>query len=84
MVFWIARYAVRTSRHNPQTGAPHPKGQNPGGTDETLLAMELAGTVPARGLVAGARIRVGDGFGYTVVSHKVNGNVIIRREILKA
>ena len=33
-------------QNNPRTGAPHPKGQNPEGTEATLLAMELAGTMP--------------------------------------
>ena len=42
--------------------------------------MELAGTMPARELLAGARIRGGDGFTYTVVSRQVNGDVIVRRE----
>ncbi len=32
-------------QNNPRMGAPNPKGQNPEGTEETLLAMELAGTV---------------------------------------
>ena len=67
-------------QNNPRTGAPHPKGQNPEGTEATLLAMELAGTVPARELLAGARIRGGDGFTYTVVNREVNGDVIVRRE----
>ena len=62
-------------QNNPRTGAPHPKGQNPEGTAATLLAMELAGTVPARDLLAGARIRGGDGFTYTVVSRRVNGAI---------
>ena len=35
---------------------------------------------PARNLLAGARIRGGDGFTYTVVSRQVNGDVIVRRE----
>ena len=61
-------------QNNPRTGAPHPKGQNPEGTDATLLAMELAGTVAARDLLAGARIRGGDGYAYTVVNRQVNGN----------
>ena len=42
--------------------------------------MELAGTVPARELLAGARIRGGDGLAYTVVNRRVNGDVIVRRE----
>ena len=67
-------------QNNPRTGAPHPKGQNPEGTEATLLAMELAGTVPARELLAGARIRGGDGFTYTVVNREVNSDVIVRRE----
>ena len=67
-------------QNHPRTGAPHPKGQNPEGTEATLLAMELAGTVPARELLAGARIRGGDGFAYTVVNRRVNGDVILRRE----
>ena len=67
-------------QNNPRTGAPHPKGQNPEGTEATLLAMELAGTMPARELLAGARIRGGDGFAYTVVNRRVNGDVILRRE----
>ena len=67
-------------QNNPRTGAPHPKGQNPEGTDATLLAMELAGTVAARDLLAGARIRGGDGYAYTVVNRQVNGDVIVRRE----
>ena len=67
-------------QNNPRTGAPHPKGQNPEGTEATLLAMELAGTMPARELLAGARIRGGDGFTYTVVNRRVNGDVIVRRE----
>ena len=46
--------------------------------------MELAGTVRARDLLAGARIRGGDGFGYAVVNRKVNGNVIVWQETLKA
>ena len=66
--------------NNPRTGAPNPKGQNPEGTEATLLAMELAGTVPARDLLAGARIRGGDGYAYIVVNRQVNGNVIVRRE----
>ena len=67
-------------QNNPRTGAVHPKGQNPEGTEATLLAMELAGTMPARDLLAGARIRGGDGFTYTVVNRQVNGDVIVRRE----
>jgi|TARA_B100000809_G_scaffold229495_1_gene243190 hypothetical protein len=42
--------------------------------------MELAGTVPAGDLLAGARIRGGDGYAYVVVNRQVNGNVIVRRE----
>ena len=61
-------------QNNSRTGAPHPKGQNPEGTDATLLAMELAGTVAARDLLAGARIRGGDGYAYIVVNRQVNGN----------
>ena len=61
-------------QNNPRTGAPHPKRQNPEGIDATLLAMELAGTVAARDLLAGARIRGGDGYAYTVVNRQVNGN----------
>ena len=49
-------------QNNPRTGAPHPRGQNPEGTEATLLAMELEGTMPARELLAGAKIRGGDGF----------------------
>ena len=67
-------------QNNPRTGAPHPKGQNPEGTEATLLAMELAGTVPARDLLAGAKIRGGDGFTYVVVSRQLNGGVNVRRE----
>ena len=67
-------------QNNPRTGAPHPKGQNPEGTEATLLAMELAGTVPAGDLLACARIRGGDGYAYVVVNRQVNGNVIVRRE----
>ena len=67
-------------QNNPRTGAPHPRGQNPEGTEATLLALELAGTMPARDLLAGARIRGGDGFAYTVVNRRVNGDVILRRE----
>jgi len=67
-------------QNNPRTGAPHPKGQNPEGTEATLLALELAGTMPARNLLAGAKIRGGDGFTYTVVNRRVNGEVIVRRE----
>ena len=66
-------------QNNPRTGALHPKGQNPEGTDATLLAMKLAGTVAARDLLAGARIRGGDGSTHTVVSRQVNGDVIVRR-----
>ena len=43
--------------------------------------MELAGTVPARDLLAGARIHGGDGYAYTVVNRQVNGDVIVRREM---
>ena len=67
-------------QNNPRTGAPDPKGQNPEGTEATLLAMELAGTMPARELLAGARIRGGDGYAYTVVNRQVNGDVNVRRE----
>ena len=42
--------------------------------------MELEGTMPARELLAGAKIRGGDGFTYTVVNRRVNGDVIVRRE----
>ena len=35
--------------------------------------MELAGTVPARDLLAGARIHGSDGYAYTVVNRQVNG-----------
>ena len=68
-------------QNNPRTGAPHPKNQDSEGTEATLLAMELAGTVPARELLAGARIRGGDGYAYTVVNRQVNGVVIVRRDI---
>ena len=61
-------------QNNPRTGAPHPKGQNPEGTDATLLAMELAGTVAVRDFLAGARIRGDDRYTYTVVNRQVNGN----------
>ena len=37
--------------------------------------------MPARDLLAGARIRGGDGFTYTVVNRWVNGDVIVRREV---
>ena len=67
-------------QNNPRTGAANPKGQNPEGTEATLLAMELAGTMPARNLLAGARIRGGDGFTYVVVNRQVNGDVNVRRE----
>ena len=60
-------------QNNPRTGAPHPKGQNPEGTEATLLAMELAGTVPASDLLAGTCIHGGDGYAYTVVNRQVNG-----------
>ena len=36
--------------------------------------------MPASDLLAGARIRGGDGFTYTVVNRWVNGDVIVRRE----
>ena len=65
-------------QNNPRAGDPHPRGQNPEGTEATLLAMEMAGTVPARDLLAGAKIRGGDGFTYIVVNQQVNGDVIIR------
>ena len=42
--------------------------------------MELAGTVPARDLLAVARIPGNDGYAYTVVTRQVNGDVIVRRE----
>ena len=42
--------------------------------------MELAGTMPARNLLAGARIRGGDGYAYVVVNRQVNGDVNVRRE----
>ena len=71
-------------QNNPRTGAVHPKGQNPEGTEATLLAMELAGTMPARNLLAGARIRGGDGYAdgyaYVVVNRQVNGDVNVRRK----
>jgi len=35
--------------------------------------MELAGTVPARDLLAGTCIHGGDGYAYTVVNRQVNG-----------
>jgi len=66
-------------QNNPRTGAPNPKNQDSEGTEATLLAMELAGTMPARNLLAGARIRGGDGFAYIVVNRQANGNVIVRR-----
>ena len=62
-------------QNNPRTGAPHPKGQNPEGTDATLLAMELAGTVAVRDFLTGARIRGDDRYAYTVVNRQVNGNI---------
>ena len=37
--------------------------------------------MPARDLLAGARIRGGDGFTYTVVNRWVNGDIIVRREV---
>ena len=37
--------------------------------------------MPARNLLAGARIRGGDGFTYTVVNRRINGDVIVRREM---
>ena len=70
----------KVGQNNPRTGAPHPKGQNSEGTEATLLAMELVGTMPAHELLAGARIRGGDGFTYIVVNRRVNGDVIVRRE----
>jgi len=66
-------------QNNPRTGASHPRGQNPEGTEATLLAIESAGTVPARELLAGAKIRGGDGFTYIVANRQVNGDVIVRR-----
>ena len=42
--------------------------------------MELEGTMPARELLAGAKIRGGDGFTYIVVNRRVNGDVIVLRE----
>jgi len=42
--------------------------------------MELAGTMPARNLLAGARIRGGDGYAYVVVNRQVNGDVNVRRK----
>jgi len=65
-------------QNNPRTGALNPKGRNPEGTEATLLAMELPGTMPARDLLAGARIRAGDGYACTVVNREINGNVIVR------
>ena len=44
-------------------------------------ALELTGTVPAGGLLPGARIRGGDRYAYTMVNRQVNGNIIVRREI---
>ena len=67
-------------QNNPRTGAPHPKGQNPEGTEATLFAMDLVGIVPARELSGGARIRGGDGYAYVVVNRQVNGDIIVRRE----
>ena len=43
--------------------------------------MELAGTMPPRNLLAGARTRGDDGFTYIVVNRWVNGDVIVRREM---
>jgi len=68
-------------QNNPRTGAPDPKRQDSEGTEATLLAQELVGTVPARELLAGARLRGGDGYAYTVVNRQVNGVVIVRRDI---
>ena len=42
--------------------------------------MDLVGIVPARELSGSARIRGGDGFDYTVVNRRVNGDLIVRRE----
>ncbi|MEE3141620.1 MAG: hypothetical protein VX307_03415, partial [Chloroflexota bacterium] len=53
--------------------APHPKGQNPERTEATLLAMELAGAVRARDLLAGTCIHGDAGYAYTVVNRQVNG-----------
>jgi len=36
--------------------------------------------LPARELLASARIRGGDGFDYTVLNRQVNGDVNVRRE----
>ena len=47
-------------------------------------ALELTGTVPADGLLPGARIRGGDRYAYTIVNRQVNGNIIVRREIAGA
>ena len=44
-------------------------------------ALELTGTVPAGGLLPGARIRGGDRYAYTMVNRQVSGNIIVRREI---
>ena len=41
--------------------------------------MELAGTVPARDLLSGARIRGGDGYAYVVINREANGNLTVRR-----
>ena len=68
-------------QNNPRTGAPHPKGQNPEGTEATSFAMDLVGIVPARELSGGARIRGGDGYAYVVVNRQVNGDIIVRREM---
>jgi len=43
--------------------------------------MELAGTVPARDLLAGARIRGGYGYAYTVVDRQGNVRLTVRREM---
>ena len=51
-----------------------------GGVITLVIGMVLASTVPASELLAGARIRGGDGFSYTVVNRRVNGDVIVRRE----
>ena len=67
-------------QNNPRTGAPHPKSQNPEGTEATLFAMDLVGIVPARELSGGARISGGDGYAYVVVNRQVNGDIIVRRE----
>jgi len=36
--------------------------------------------LPARELLAGARIRGGDGYSYVVINRRVNGDLIVRRE----